>query len=138
MTDSEFEEFRRQNPQIARYFESTEDDEEVNLLNELSVPNVPESAPIFDQWEKAALRMLQTLSKNQKACIFAFPVDVQGLNIPDYPQVVKHPMDFQTIRSKLKEHKYQKIQEFMEDMELVFHNCRLYNGVESEVGLIGV
>lgn len=76
MTDSEFEEFRRQNPQIARYFESTEDDEEVNLLNELSVPNVPESAPIFDQWEKAALRMLQTLSKNQKACIFAFPVDV--------------------------------------------------------------
>ena len=25
----------------------------------------------------------------------------------------------------------------MDDMELVFYNCRLYNGIESEVGQIG-
>lgn len=47
-------------------------------------------------------------------------------------------MDFQTIKQKLKEHKYQRIQDFMDDMELVFYNCRLYNGTESEVGQIGV
>ncbi len=59
------------------------------------------------------------------------------LGILDYPTIVTNPMDFQTIKTKLKEHKYQKIQDFMEDMELVFSNCRVYNRAESEVGLIG-
>ena len=61
MTDAEFEDFRRQNPQIAKYFEVTEEGEEVTPLSQLAVPEVPESAPIFDQWEKAATRMLITL-----------------------------------------------------------------------------
>ena len=78
--------------------------------------------------------MLTTLSRDQKSYIFEKPVDYVSLKIPDYPMVVKNPMDFQTIKQNLKEHKYQKIQDFMEDMELVFYNCRLYNGTESEVG----
>jgi len=110
----------------------------VTPLSSLEVPEVPESAPIFDQWEKAATRMLTTLQRDQKTYIFANPVDYLALGILDYPNVVKNPMDFATIKGKLKDHKYQRIQEFMGDMELVFHNCRLYNGVESEVGLIGV
>ena len=61
MTDAEFEEFRRQNPKIARYFELTEDGDDLQGLDDLNVPEVPESAPIFDQWEKAATRMLTTL-----------------------------------------------------------------------------
>ena len=99
---------------------------------------MPESAPIFDQWEKAAQRMLINLQRNPKAYIFQNPVDYVGLRIPDYPSIVKNPMDFSTIKTKLKEHKYQGIQDFMDDMELVFYNCKLYNGVESEVGQIGV
>ena len=47
-------------------------------------------------------------------------------------------MDFSTIKTKLKEHKYSRIQDFMDDMELVFFNCRLYNGTESDVGRLGV
>ena len=47
-------------------------------------------------------------------------------------------MDLTTVKTKLKEHKYEKIQDFMADMELVFYNCRLYNGTESQVGQIGV
>ena len=46
-------------------------------------------------------------------------------------------MDFGTIKIKLKDNQYNKMQEFMDDMELVFYNCRLYNGIESEVGQIG-
>ena len=78
------------------------------------------------------------LQRNQKAHIFANPVDYKALNILDYPTMVKNPMDFSTIKSKLKEHKYERINEFMEDMELVFYNCRVYNGTESDVGQIGV
>jgi len=73
------------------------------------VPEVPESAPIFDQWEKAATRMLTTLQRDQKAYIFANPVDYIALGIIDYLTVVQNPMDFSTIKSKLKEQKYQRI-----------------------------
>jgi hypothetical protein len=46
-------------------------------------------------------------------------------------------MDFGTIKGKLKEQRYQNISEFMEDMELVFYNCKLYNGEVSGVGQMG-
>jgi len=138
MTDAEFDDFKRQNPQMARYFEVNDDDEDVCPVSELAVPEVPESAPIFDQWEKAAQRMLTTLQKDQKSYIFANPVDYIALKILDYPTLVKNPMDFHTIKTKLKEQKYQGIGDFMEDMELVFYNCKLYNGTTTEIGQIGV
>ena len=58
MTDAEFEEFKRQNPQIARYFEIDQEGSDVHPVSKLQLPKVPESAPIFDQWEKAAQRMM--------------------------------------------------------------------------------
>ena len=137
MTDAEFEQFKIDNPALAKYFEMDEDEDDVNPISQLQVPEVPETAPIFDQWEKAAQRLMQTLQRNAKSYIFAEPVNVEALRIPDYYTIVKKPMDFGTIKMKLKEGQYSKLQEFMEDMDLVFYNCRLYNGIESEVGQIG-
>ena len=85
MTDAEFEEFKSENPEIASYFETDEEGKPVKPLSELQVPAVPESAPIYDQWEKAAQRMLITLGRIQKAYIFANPVNFVELKIPDYP-----------------------------------------------------
>ena len=58
MTDAEFEQFKLENPTLAKYFETTEDDSDVTPISKLPVPDVPETAPIFDQWEKAAQRLL--------------------------------------------------------------------------------
>lgn len=46
-------------------------------------------------------------------------------------------MDFGTIRTKLREHRYVSIQEFISDIELVFYNCKLYNGETTDVGKMG-
>ena len=35
MSDAEFEEFKRQNPQIAKYFEMSEEGEEMESINQL-------------------------------------------------------------------------------------------------------
>lgn len=59
------------------------------------------------------------------------------LGIEDYFDIVKKPMDFGTIKGKLKEQRYANISEFTEDMELVFYNCKLYNGEISGVGQMG-
>ncbi len=80
---------------------------------------------------------MMTLSRNSNAYIFLEPVNVEILNIPDYFTIVKKPMDFGTIKSKLKEQRYANITEFMEDLELVFYNCKLYNGEISNVGQMG-
>ena len=109
MTDQEFEEFKQDNPELAKYFETNEEGEDLLSINDLKVPEVPESAPIFDSWEKAAQRLLTNLQRNPKAYIFSDAVDVEALKIPDYHQIVKNPMDFGTIKGKLREHKYMKI-----------------------------
>ena len=47
-------------------------------------------------------------------------------------------MDFGTIKKKLNQNIYQDVEMFLSDMSQVFINCKLYNGVESPVGKIGV
>jgi hypothetical protein len=137
LTDEEFEQFKIENPDVAKYFLVGEDGEDVAPISGLHVPQVNEGAPIFDHWEKAAHRMMMTLQRNSSAWIFAEPVNVSLLGIEDYFDIVKKPMDFGTIKGKLKEQRYANISEFTEDMELVFYNCKLYNGEISGVGQMG-
>lgn len=138
LTDDEFERFKTENPDVAKYFLDTPDGSNpIAPISDLKIPEVNESAPIYDHWEKAAQRMLMTLSRNSQAWIFQEPVNVEALDIPDYLTIVKKPMDFGTIKTKIKEQKYANISEFMEDMELVFYNCKLYNGEHNAVGQMG-
>ena len=46
-------------------------------------------------------------------------------------------MDFGKIKTKLKESQYKTVVEFIADVELVFYNCKLYNGETSYVGSMG-
>jgi hypothetical protein len=48
--------------------------------------------------------------KIQNAWIFNQPVDAEKLGIVDYHDIIKNPMDFLTIKEKLKRHEYTKIE----------------------------
>jgi ribosomal protein L11 len=52
--------------------------------------------------------------------------------------IIKHPRDFGTIKKKLDLNIYKTVDEFLNDMSLVFSNCKLYNGVENFAGKIGI
>lgn len=52
--------------------------------------------------------------------------------------MIQTPMDFGTIKKKLSLNIYKNVEEFLENMALVFSNCKLYNGTETPVGKIGV
>ena len=68
---------------------------------------------------------------------FQVPVDPIGLQIPDYLEVVKTPMDMTTIRMKLMENgDYTEPWEFITDMWLMFENAWLYNRRNSKGGLL--
>ncbi|ORZ02699.1 Bromodomain-containing protein [Syncephalastrum racemosum] len=68
---------------------------------------------------------------------FLQPVDVVALNIPDYLEVIKHPMDLSTMERKLDEGDYQTPDDFERDMRLMFQNCYTYNPPGSPVHEMG-
>ncbi|GFT27441.1 bromodomain-containing protein 2 [Nephila pilipes] len=64
---------------------------------------------------------------------FYKPVDAKLLDLPDYHQVIKHPMDLGTIKRKLDNHEYKAPDEFAGDVRLIFTNCYKYNPPDHEV-----
>ncbi|KAI0652328.1 hypothetical protein C8Q79DRAFT_937038 [Trametes meyenii] len=86
---------------------------------------VPAQAmPIND---KKCRDILKTLSRLPEAPIFLQPVDPVRDGCPTYFEEIKEPMDFGTITTKLNENKYQTMDQFARDVELVFQNCRTFN-----------
>ncbi|KAH8278782.1 hypothetical protein KR018_009402, partial [Drosophila ironensis] len=58
---------------------------------------------------------------------FRHPVDAVVLAVPDYHVVITHPMDLGTVKKRLQNNYYWQAQEAIDDIELIFDNCRLYN-----------
>lgn len=115
---------------------ATEESEAPTSIDTLEVPEVPEQAQIYECWDKAAKRMMNNLWKHNQAWIFYEPVDPKKLNIPDYYDIIKQPMDFGTVKTKLNSNQYLKFQDFLYDLNLVFENCIQYNGESSQVSIM--
>ncbi|VDO89162.1 unnamed protein product [Heligmosomoides polygyrus] len=58
---------------------------------------------------------------------FLVPVDVEGMNLSDYYDIITSPMDLGTIKKKLESKQYANPQEFADDILLVCSNCFTYN-----------
>ena len=72
--------------------------------------------------------MLRSVADDGAArAFFAKPVDAVALGIPDYPSVVKRPMDLGTVRSKLDAGAYASPEAFAADVRLVFDNATTFN-----------
>lgn len=129
ITTQAFEEFKQKYPQIAELIlEPKKLESNKEALEELQ----------SEKWQQVANKIITTVKKIKGANIFHHPVDHVKLGIPDYPTIIKKPMDFGTVKKKIDMNMYSKATEFLEDMELVFMNCRMYNGVDSYIGKIGV
>ncbi|KAI8885921.1 Bromodomain-containing protein [Backusella circina FSU 941] len=73
--------------------------------------------------------LVETLKKNKWAMAFLQPVDPESLNIPDYFDIIKKPMDLSLVSAKLKQEPcpYFSREEAINDIQLMFDNCYLYN-----------
>jgi len=72
-------------------------------------------------------KLLTKIMEKKNAIIFNEPVDWKALQMLDYPDIIKAPMDFRTIKGKLESNQYSKSKYFFRDISLVFSNCRTYN-----------
>ena len=76
--------------------------------------------------------VLPAVWKHQLAWPFQTPVVAQTerfhkLDIADYLKIIKHPMDFGTIKKRLENKYYWSAKECISDINLVFTNCYVYN-----------
>lgn len=52
---------------------------------------------------------------------------------PDYYLIIKNPIDLKTIKRRIKSDYYTTMDEFRDDMELLFSNAKTYNVENSQV-----
>ena len=60
-------------------------------------------------------------------------MDANKLNIPDYHKIIKHPMDFGTIKKRLDNNYYWSAKECIKDFNTVFTNCYVYNKAGEDI-----
>ncbi|XP_029108866.1 bromodomain-containing protein 3-like isoform X1 [Scleropages formosus] len=77
----------------------------------------------------------EMLSKKHAAYAWPFykPVDAEALELHDYHEIIKHPMDLSTVKKKMDGREYPDAQSFAADVRLMFSNCYKYNPPDHEV-----
>ena len=130
LTEEETYEFMIKYPEINNLLNNK------NLMKKLMDEVNDDDVKMCESWEKIARQLMNVLWKVKDAELFHKPVDPIELNVPNYYEIIKKPMDFSTVKKKLNNYSYTNLKEFNDDMTLIFNNCFLYNGINSYVGEI--
>ncbi|XP_047172550.1 transcription factor GTE1-like isoform X1 [Vigna umbellata] len=80
--------------------------------------------------------ILRQITQHKWAWPFLDPVDVEGLKLHDYYEVIDKPMDFSTIKSKMEAKEgtgYNNVREIYADVRLIFKNAMKYNNEKHDV-----
>ncbi|CAH9141604.1 unnamed protein product [Cuscuta epithymum] len=79
--------------------------------------------------KKLLLFILDRLQKKDTYGVFSEPVDPNEL--PDYHEIIEHPMDFGTVRKKLDGRRYTTLEELEADVLLICSNAMEYNAPDT-------
>ena len=77
-------------------------------------------------------KILEIIKSDKNSIHFQYPVDTK-IN-PDYLRVINYrPMDLSKIEKKLEKKEYSLVQDIIDDIKLIWYNCRIYNFETSEI-----
>ena len=85
-----------------------------------------------EELEKAT-NLIKYLCDQKESVYFANPVDFRAMGLNDYPYIIKSPMDFSTIKTRLDQCFYASFDEFLRDIILIWDNTRVYHLPDSEI-----
>lgn len=54
-------------------------------------------------------------------------MDEQKLGITDYYEVISDPMDISTVYNKLINKEYKYLEDYLNQIQLIWENCKVYN-----------
>ncbi|KAL2341107.1 hypothetical protein Fmac_009047 [Flemingia macrophylla] len=79
---------------------------------------------------------MQEITQHKWAWPFIDPVDVEGLGLHDYYEIIDKPMDFSTVKRKMDAKDgsgYQNVREIYADVRLIFKNAMKYNDEKHDI-----
>ncbi|KAJ8440836.1 hypothetical protein Cgig2_000724 [Carnegiea gigantea] len=80
--------------------------------------------------------ILRQITQHKWARPFMEPVDVEGLGLDDYYEVIDKPMDFSTVKKQMEAKDgtgYKHVREICADVRLIFKNAMKYNDEKNDV-----
>lgn len=78
-----------------------------------------------DNFYTQCKKLLDKIRNNRNSWPFLKPVEVT--EAPDYSEIIKEPMDIQTLQSNLDSGMYKIKENFVKDLRKIFLNARTYN-----------
>ncbi|XP_053555531.1 bromodomain-containing protein 7 isoform X2 [Bombina bombina] len=75
--------------------------------------------------QEALNQLVRQLQRKDSSAFFSFPVT--DFIAPGYSMVIKDPMDFSTMKEKIRNNEYESIEELKENFKQVCHNAMIYN-----------
>ncbi|XP_054893010.1 bromodomain-containing protein 7 isoform X2 [Poeciliopsis prolifica] len=79
--------------------------------------------------QEALNQLIRQLQRKDPNAFFAFPVT--DLIAPGYTSIIKRPMDFSTMKDKVKKEFYQSLDELKVDFRIMCENAMIYNKPET-------
>ncbi|XP_053327041.1 bromodomain-containing protein 9 [Spea bombifrons] len=95
----------------------------------VTAPRVQQTETEKNPIQQLLEHFLRQLQQKDPHGFFAFPVTDQIA--PGYFMIIKHPMDFSTMKEKIDMNEYKSITEFKADFKLMCDNAMTYNGPET-------
>ncbi|KAM9409409.1 bromodomain-containing protein 7 [Pholidichthys leucotaenia] len=95
------------------------------IRSELDKLEEKEQTPL----QEALNQLIRQLQRKDPSAFFSFPVT--DLIAPGYSSVIKHPMDFSTMKDKVKKNCYQSLDELKMDFRIMCENAMSYNKPET-------
>ncbi|OHT05788.1 Bromodomain containing protein [Tritrichomonas foetus] len=83
-----------------------------------------------DEIRKAAIKVMDLIIAHPIANDFIEPIK-ENDGMPDYFEIVKNPQDLSTIKTRLSDSKYSNVQQWIDDVELVWSNAEQYYGAQN-------
>ena len=87
--------------------------------------------------QKALRKLLSDIKKYKYASKFSKPVNPVVEGIPNYPEIIKNPMDLETMGTKLKTNEYRTVADFVADFDQIIANVTTFNGPDHFVSQQG-
>ncbi|XP_017385651.1 bromodomain-containing protein 7 isoform X4 [Cebus imitator] len=95
------------------------------LTSSLAKQEEVEQTPL----QEALNQLMRQLQRKDPSAFFSFPVT--DFIAPGYSMIIKHPMDFSTMKEKIKNNDYQSIEELKDNFKLMCTNAMIYNKPET-------
>ena len=87
---------------------------------------------ITEEDYKIIKEIIELIKKDPRSQEFQNPVDLKEVH--DYLRIINYnPMDLSTIEKKLMKKEYSLVQDVINDIKLIWYNCRIYNLENSNI-----